>query len=80
MRGEVGEQARHDRRRRRGEADEPHAPGAQAAELGEFAGCGIQRRRHRGRVPREHPAGFGEAHARPTRSIERDARAAARGA
>ena len=46
-----------------GKRDEPHAPGAQTAQLGEFAGRGIQRRRHRRSVTSQHAAGFGEAHA-----------------
>ena len=59
---EVGEQPRHDRGRRGREADEPHAPGAQPPEFGEFAGRGIQRRRHGGSVAGKDPPGLGQPH------------------
>ena len=45
------------------------------AQLGELAGGGIQRRRHGGGVPREDPAGIGEADAPPDPLDERHAEA-----
>jgi hypothetical protein len=69
MLGEVAEQARHNRGRCRRKRDEPHAPGPQPAQLGELAGRGIQRRRHRRCVPSQHATASVRRTLRPTRSI-----------
>ena len=69
LRREVRQQPRHDGGRRRREADEPHASGAQAPQLGELAGCGIQRRRHGGCVTREDPPRLGQPH-RPADALD----------
>ena len=50
-------------------------PDAQAPKLGELAGCGIQRRRHRGCVTREDPPGLGEPDRAADALDERDAEA-----
>ena len=61
--GEVREQAGHDRRRCGRERDQAHTAGAQTAQLGEFAGRGIQCCRDGRRVAGEDATGFGQTHA-----------------
>ena len=70
---ERGDEPRHERRRRRGERDEPHPPGAQAPDLGELARRGLERGGHGVRVAGEHPARLGEADAAADPLDERDA-------
>ena len=58
----LDEPGQHGRRCRR-KGGQAHPAGAQTLQLGELAGRGIQRRRHRRRVPGEDPAGIGEPQA-----------------
>jgi hypothetical protein len=65
----------HDRGRRRREGGEPHAPRTQSAERRELAVGGIDRRRDRGAVTREHLPRGGEADAAAGALDERHPRA-----
>ena len=70
---EGGDEARHERRRRRGERDEPNASGAKAPNLVELTCSRLERRCDGVRVPCEDAARFGETDAPAHTLDERDA-------